>query len=390
MNKLSQWSTKAPSKVLEWPQQVLKYLKGSKELAIFYGRPVHKLGQYQQLQHPKHPRVLEIYADSWEGDLVAWDAGRQPFTALSSAEAELIGMLHGVTIAESTHPLFEEFQECDLKFRLLGDNMAACRAFEEDPYNWRSRHLRIRAAAGRERVTSGLWTVKHLPGQYQLADLATKPLPGNRLSWLLSLMNVVPYPSDDPVSTAAVRAPGANPVGTGKNEKSDMVQGLGATNVGADRVEGCVSPSSPSRVSRVGQVQSTATLTGPKAAELMQVQKENESRTGVLLTHPGSGLGHGAEQDRVKMALVAIILASLCCPTMSSREIAFMDTARNSTSRWSLQETWWAVMFFILVVIVWETAKWAGKKILCGGRDNWCMCRRRKQRALLEADHFPE
>ena len=209
VGKCSQWATKSPGQVVEWSKQIFRYLKATKHLSLVYGSEVPALGEFQQLQRSRSDTVFEVYADAshapqgdksqqctialWNGDLICWDASRQPFTALSSAQAELICMLHSMTLAESVGPLFEEFQGVDIEYHLYGDNAAACRAFEGSACNWRSRHLRIRAAAGRERIQVGTWHVMHISGEYQVADLATKPLSASRLEQLLSLMNVKRY-----------------------------------------------------------------------------------------------------------------------------------------------------------------------------------------------------
>ena len=404
VGKLSQWSTKAPEKVLEWSQQILKYLKGSKDLAIVYGLPLQSLGAFQQLQQPRRPEVMEVYAGSshapqgfrsqqcavllWQGDLVAWDAGRQPFTALSSAEAELVGMLHAMTIAESVGPLFEEFQECDLRFWMLGDNTAACRSFEEAPCNWRSRHLRFRAAAGRERVQSNAWTVMHVPGIYQLADLATKPLPGNRLSWLLSLMNVVSCPEGFPVPPAMIPAPGAIPVTTGKKEKIKNGKGV----VKSPRQEVSVRDediSSLNKGTRVDPQASVAELTEEETTSAMVCQQGEDTAGSTLPNgHSDPRDGVAIRQQQAKVALVTIILAGLCSPTMSSREVVILDSQMNSTSSGSLQETGYFMILVILVIFVWEVGKWLSRKVISGRNCQWYGLCRRRTKVQLEAERF--
>ena len=143
VGKLSQWSTKAPGRVVEWSEQIFKCLNATKNLALVYGSQVQPLGAFQQLQRPRSDKVFEVYADAshapqgersqqstiafWNGDIICWDSARQPFTALSSAEAELICMPHSMTLAESVGPLFEELLGIDLEDHLYGDNAAACR-----------------------------------------------------------------------------------------------------------------------------------------------------------------------------------------------------------------------------------------------------------------------
>ena len=161
------------------------------------------------MQRPRKEGVLELYSDAshaplgdrsqqgaivmWQGELIRWDSGKQPFTALSSAESELISMIATMGVGESIGPLFEEMLELDLEYHLYGDNLAACRSFQDSACNWRSRHLRMRACSGRERIQSGSWFVMHMPGEYQVADVGTKPLAGSRIQALLQLVGIVTY-----------------------------------------------------------------------------------------------------------------------------------------------------------------------------------------------------
>ena len=406
VGKLSQWSTKAPQKVLEWSRQILKYLKGSKDLAIVYGSQLWSLGAHQQLQQPRRPDLLEIYADSshapqgfrsqqcvillWQGDLIAWDAGRQPFTAMSSAEAELVGMLHAMTIAESIGPLFEEFQECDLRFCLLGDNAAACRSFEEAPCNWRSRHLRIRAAAGRERVQSQLGTVAHVPGLYQLADLATKPLPGSRLSWLLGLMNVISCPPASPVSlSAASPASGANPVGPEKMEKTKVSPGVEAKKGDTVSVRDDV-PEASNPIG-VACAKSSSLSTNPVQPSMTAALEEGtveEVGSPRPTWSSDPSMGTTVRPQQVLVALLVIILASLSSPTMSSREIMLTDQASNLQDYVELQETAWFIFHLFLVVLVWEMVKYGCSRLFRKRTRDWCFGGCHRHKALLEVERF--
>ena len=259
VGKLAQYATKPPDEVLEWAKQVWRYLNRTKQLAIQYGGTLCPLGEYEQLQKPRSPTVLELYADAshgphgdrsqqcavalWAGDLIVWDASRQPFVALSSAECELISMLATMNIGESIGPLCEELLEDDLEHHLYGDNQAACRSFEESAANWRTRHLRMRAAAGRERVQLGTRSVMHIPEEYQLADIATKPLPGSRLAWLLQLMGIKAYDPDNSCTepNQNIPAPSAIPVGTGKKENK-MSEGDKMVSVLEQRIVGNEGP----------------------------------------------------------------------------------------------------------------------------------------------------
>eukprot|EP00439_Symbiodinium_sp_Y106_P058360 s2446_g8.t1 len=126
---------------------------------------------------PRADRVLELFTDAshspngdrsmqavfivWRGVPVAWESTRQAFTTLSSAESELVCMVHGLQLAEAVQPLVDELVEQDSLISLLADNEAAIRAFEASPAGWRNRHLRMRAHAGRERIAANVRKVSH-------------------------------------------------------------------------------------------------------------------------------------------------------------------------------------------------------------------------------------
>ena len=207
ISKMSQCATKAPKKVFETGLQVLAYVRQTLDLGLEFPIDVGPtFGSHGQLSLPRNKGVLEVYSDSshapqggrsmqstvlmWRGGCILWEASRQAFTTLSSAESELVSMIHSVQAGESVQPIIEELTEEDTLLSLQGDNAASVRAFEPAGGGWRNRHLRMRAAAARERVAAGALVVQHIAGEYQVADLGTKPLGGSRITALLSLANV--------------------------------------------------------------------------------------------------------------------------------------------------------------------------------------------------------
>ena len=65
--------------------------------------------------------------------------------------------------------------------------MACISIVSGPPTSWRSRPLRLRASALRERLEAGHWTIAHLPGQWLPADLLTKALGVAKCQSLLPL-----------------------------------------------------------------------------------------------------------------------------------------------------------------------------------------------------------
>ena len=123
------------------------------------------------LNLPRTDSIIEIYSDAshspggdkstqcvlilWRGSPLVWESSRQPFTTLSSAESELVSMVHSIQLAESVQPLVGELLCEHSTLSLMGDNAAAVRSFEAAGSGWRNRHLRMRAVAGRERILAG-------------------------------------------------------------------------------------------------------------------------------------------------------------------------------------------------------------------------------------------
>ena len=193
VSRCGQQATKNPNLSVSLGKQALAYLRSTVDFGIDVPFQVGSFfSDHGLLSLPRTERVIELYTDAshspsgdrsmqaifilWKGVPVAWEATRQAFTTLSSAEAELVAMMHGVQLSEAVHPLIEELIENDTVVSLLGDNEAALRSFQSTPSGWRNRHLRMRALAGRERIDANLLKVSHIPGEVQLADIGTKPL----------------------------------------------------------------------------------------------------------------------------------------------------------------------------------------------------------------------
>ncbi|CAE7205236.1 unnamed protein product [Symbiodinium sp. CCMP2592] len=117
---------------------------------------VSKLGQYAV----KSPSVViktggrscQAIFILWCGTLLCWESSKQPFITLSSAECELVAVTSGIVAAESVGAIIEELISSDVVISTLCDNQATVRSFAVGSLGWRNRHLRMRAASGREKI----------------------------------------------------------------------------------------------------------------------------------------------------------------------------------------------------------------------------------------------
>ena len=144
------------------------------------------------------------------GAPIHWSSTRQPFICRRSAERELVATLEGVAVGESYGEVVAElvgrmlispvdmveesrgnFGE-PLKLVLYCDNAATVTILSSPQTCWRTRHLRIRSGALRERIPLGMWHVHHLEVVHSAADLGTKALTAPRVFHLCSLLGLGP------------------------------------------------------------------------------------------------------------------------------------------------------------------------------------------------------
>ena len=117
-----------------------------------------------------------------------WSSSQGP-DALSSAEAELYGMIEGVTRAKGLRSLAFELGFRDLSNVVkLGTDSSAAKSFVNRRGLGRMRHLEIRDLWLQREVSKGLLEVSKIPGEKNPADLMTKILSFgeavDRLSWM--------------------------------------------------------------------------------------------------------------------------------------------------------------------------------------------------------------
>ena len=199
---MSRLQHRRPAYVVEMGFHALRYLKRTWDLALCY-RPCKPLdwGAENQLQCPRSMDQLEVYADSsfaleheedrsiqgvlveQAGAAIQWSSSRQPFVAASTAESELISYAEAHQQALSIGSLME-ILEYSPSYVLYGDNRSAISLATAESGPWRTRHLRLRASRLRNDLRTDqpdkppLWSARHLPGEFLVADGFTKPLAG--------------------------------------------------------------------------------------------------------------------------------------------------------------------------------------------------------------------
>ena len=139
VSTLSGWVTKCPKKVQELGRYLLGYLQETWEFVLVYkscltdqGEPTDELMKLTLLSDASHApqglRGCQGILALWGGALVPWESKRQPFAALSSTEAELIGYVDALTMGESLQVILNILEHNamidDGQFEIRGDNLS--------------------------------------------------------------------------------------------------------------------------------------------------------------------------------------------------------------------------------------------------------------------------
>ena len=116
---------------------------------------------------------------------MTWKSSKQALVTTSSAETELVEAHQGCLQMESVNALLVDFDVQPSGRTICVDNAAAITLATAEGGSWKTRHLKVRHRALRERVDERWVEVEYCPGDLQLADGLTKILTSQRMTQLM-------------------------------------------------------------------------------------------------------------------------------------------------------------------------------------------------------------
>ena len=179
--------SKDPERAAMIGRKALNYLNHTKEWKLLYKTNQQpSLVAYTDSSYaPDGGRSHGGAVVFWSGAPVAWRSGRQALITTSSAETELLAASEGTTLMASVDALLQDVGARATMRELRVDNSAAITLASEEGGSWRTRHLKVRAGALRQRIQEGWMQIAFCPGITQLADGLTKILPARRMNELM-------------------------------------------------------------------------------------------------------------------------------------------------------------------------------------------------------------
>ena len=197
VSRMGSNTTTAPSAVKETFQQMLGYLQSTENEGLKYqtleGESPKVVAYSDASFAPGGTASYGAFVIMLGSTAVFWRAGKQSTVSLSTAEAELSEIIEAMLAGESISVIVSELYPDTVK-HMISDSTSAISILSSEGGNWRTRHLRLRAAFARQAVFQGEWLLQHIPGEVMIADLGTKPLAGPRLEVLKKLLGMSPAP----------------------------------------------------------------------------------------------------------------------------------------------------------------------------------------------------
>jgi len=165
-------------------KRILRYVKGTCNLGI----------QYSRDQKPFDQKIVGYSDLDWSGDkddmkstaayvfmignvAFSWSSKKESVVALSSCEAEYIGVSMAACQAQRINMLLIEMQLTENeKIEIRVDSKSTNYLAKNPDAHGRSKHIETRFHFLRDRVNKGKLEVMHCKTEEQVADLLTKPL----------------------------------------------------------------------------------------------------------------------------------------------------------------------------------------------------------------------
>ena len=197
VSKMGSNVTKSPRKVLQIYEQIKGYLKKTVYHGLCFDGAAPEMMMIEAMADASFAPDGDVSHGAFIIEVgqcpVFWRSGRQSFVTLSTAEAEMMEVIESMVAGESIGAIADELFG-SLSRKSWTDSQSALAILTTDGGSWRTRHLRLRAAAARHSIAQGMWVIQHMAGSKMTADIGTKPLASERLKQLKEEMHMVEVP----------------------------------------------------------------------------------------------------------------------------------------------------------------------------------------------------
>lgn len=194
MSFLSQFNNSYNENCWKHAKRILKYLKGTLNYGLVFSKDDCELEGFVDADwasNTKDRRSYTGYAFKLNGSVVSWESSKQKSVALSSTEAEYIGMCEAAKEAIYLRGLMMELTGITSCITLHNDNQSALKLTVNPIHHKRTKHIDIRYHFIRETVDNKILNTVYMSTEIMPADILTKSLNSVRHHKLLKLLGVI-------------------------------------------------------------------------------------------------------------------------------------------------------------------------------------------------------
>ena len=181
---ISRFSLKPGAAHWEAVRRIFRYLKGTRDLWLSYGKKVRELEGYADADGSmaEDRKAISGYAFLVNGGAVSWSAKRQEIISLSTTESEYVAAVHAAKEALWLRSLISSLFGIEIPTTtLFSDNQSAIALTKEHQYHARTKHIDVRFHFLRWIIEEGRLRLIYCPTDDMVADVFTKALPSAKV-----------------------------------------------------------------------------------------------------------------------------------------------------------------------------------------------------------------
>ena len=177
-------------------EHILCYLKEAPRRGILYKKHGHtRIESFLDANwagSKEDRRSTSGYCIFVGGNLVSWKSKKQSIVSRSSAESEYRAMAQSVCKIMWIRQLLMEVDiETSLPVKFLCDNQVIMHIASKSVFHEGTKHIEINCHFVREKIRLGLISTRYVKIGEQLEDIFTKPLSGDRVSYLCNKLGLI-------------------------------------------------------------------------------------------------------------------------------------------------------------------------------------------------------
>lgn len=177
-------------------KRILKYIQGTSDMGIlFEGDKKLNFCGYSDADYAgdvKTRRSTSGYVFMFGKGIISWGSERQKSVALSTTESEYMAASHAIKELIWLKRLLAELSPVKMGLpTFFMDNQSAIRLVKNPEFHKRTKHIDVRYHFIREKFEDGMFDLKYVQTDEQLADVMTKALPKAKHQYFRDLLNIV-------------------------------------------------------------------------------------------------------------------------------------------------------------------------------------------------------